>query len=187
MARPDARIRTIQSLRIHLVASGVATAAALLLLLCAALFVPLFVRLGSGAQIDAEILRVADRLLFLHENFWPVALVSLLAPCLSSYLLYNRMTQPLVRFRRAFEEVASGRVPEAVCLRDRDYLNTEAAALNHMLECLRSRAERLGRLRAELADSVAELEELGADERTEQLRQRLKELDEQLGWLVTAH
>ena len=181
----------MESLRVHLVASGVSTAAALLLLLCAALFVPLFVRLGSGAQIDAEILLVADRLLFLHENFWPVALVSLLAPCLSSYVLYSRMTQPLVRFRRAFAEVASGRVPEAVHLRNQDYLNTEAAALNHMLESLRSREERLGRLRAELADSVAELEELGdggdVRERSEQLRQLLKELDEQLGWLVTAH
>ena len=185
MARHDTEPRTLESLCTHLVVSGLSTAAALLLILCVALFVPLFVRLGSGASIDDQVLGVANRLLFLHDNFWPVALVSLLAPCMSSYVLYRRMCQPLVRFRGVFAELSEGRVPGPVRLRGRDYLAAEAAALNHMLDSLCSRAEELARLRTELAECLAEFQDLEGVA-GEQLQRRYKELDGRLGSLLTA-
>ena len=180
--------RNLDSFRAHMLLGTVVSSAALLLLVSLGLFVPLFARLGSGAHLDAEVLLVADRLLFLHENFWPVAVVAMLAPCLSSYVLYRRMTQPLIRVRRVLTEISNGQVPRPLELRSGDYLEAEVFALNSMLESLRSRSRGLESARERLADWVEQIEQLAdCDEQDaclEQLRLQHKELDEQLDWLT---
>jgi methyl-accepting chemotaxis protein len=184
------RERTLESLRVHMLLATLSTAFALTLMLCAALFVPLFVRLGAGNEVTAEVLRVSERLLFLHDHFWPVALVCLAAPCFSSYFLYRRMTEPLVRFRRVFAALASGAVPPPVRLRTGDYLTREVDALNRMLDGLRERARDAESGRAELDDAIVELQELaqadGDELRAgiESLGARYKPLRERLRFLA---
>jgi len=183
------RAYSLGTLRTHMLLGTVASTTALLVIVGLGAFVPLFVRLGSATHLDAEVLRVADHLLFLHENFWPVAVVALVAPCVSCYVLYRRMTRPLIRVRRVFAEIERGHVPRAVALRQGDYLAAEVEALNLMLESLRVRTRALESAREDIAGWVEQVAETGAGEldaaRIEQLRARHKDLDEQLGWLTS--
>jgi len=119
---------------------------ALLLVLSAAVLIPLFHRFDHAASLD-ELRSVTEQILDLHARMWPVVFVSLVSVLLSSWLLYRRMVAPLVRFVRIFERVREGDVPEPITLRATDYLHREAEALNAMLVALRAREAELAALR----------------------------------------
>jgi methyl-accepting chemotaxis protein len=130
------------SFRAHLLWVTTGSTGALLLVLSAALLIPLFTRFESATSLD-ELRNLTAQILELHARLWPVVFVSLVSVFLSSWLLYRRMSAPLVRFVRAFESVREGKIPEPIELRATDYLRREAAALNAMLDALRER-ERAG-------------------------------------------
>jgi hypothetical protein len=106
------------------------------LVIGAALFAPLIARMQSGAASSNEMLVLADRMLTLHARYWPVVLVSLAAVCLSSVLLFARMTAPLVRFWHCFQSITEGTLPEPIHIRRGDYLADEAECLNRMMASL---------------------------------------------------
>jgi len=129
------------SFRAHLVWVTTGSSAALLLVLSAAILLPLFTRFESGAASLDELRTLTGQILDLHARLWPVFFTSLVSVFLSSWLLYRRMSSPLVRFVRAFRAVGEGSLPEPLQLRATDYLRREAEALNAMLEALRARDE----------------------------------------------
>jgi hypothetical protein len=139
------------SFRAHLVWVTTGSTAALLLVLSAAVMIPLFQRFDSAASLD-ELRRVTQQILELHTRLWPVVFTSLMSVFLSSWLLYRRMAAPLVRFVRVFEGVRAGHVPEPLVLRATDYLHREAEALNAMLASLRAREGELEALRRHAGD-----------------------------------
>jgi hypothetical protein len=139
------------SFRAHLMWVTTGSTGALLLVLSAAVLIPLFQRFDSAASLD-ELRGVTQQILDLHTRLWPVVFTSLVSVFLSSWLLYRRMVAPLVRFVRVFDGVREGRVPEPLTLRATDYLRREADALNAMLAALRSREAELAALR-ERADA----------------------------------
>jgi methyl-accepting chemotaxis protein len=134
------------SFRSHLVWVSTGSTGALLLVLSAAVLIPLFHRFDHAASLD-ELRSVTQQILDLHTRLWPVVFVSLVSVFLSSWLLYRRMVAPLVRFMRVFESVREGKVPEPITLRATDYLRREAEALNAMLAALRAREAELETLR----------------------------------------
>ena len=134
------------SFRAHLVWVSTGSTGALLLVLSAAVLIPLFHRFDHAASLD-ELRSVTQQILDLHMRLWPVVFVSLVSVFLSSWLLYRRMVAPLVRFVRVFEGVREGKVPEPITLRATDYLRREAEALNAMLAALRTREAELETLR----------------------------------------
>jgi hypothetical protein len=123
---------------------------ALLLVLSAAVMIPLFQRFDGAASLD-ELRGVTQQILDLHSRMWPVIFTSLVSVFLSSWLLYRRMAAPLVRFVRVFDGVRIGQVPEPLTLRATDYLRREAEALNAMLTALRAREDELRALRERIA------------------------------------
>lgn len=126
------------SFRAHLVWVTTGSTGALLLVLSAAVLIPLFMRFDAATSLD-ELRSLTQQILDLHTRFWPVVFTSLVSVFLSSWLLYRRMVAPLVRFVRVFDAVREGRIPEPITLRAGDYLRREAAALNAMLAALRER------------------------------------------------
>jgi hypothetical protein len=139
------------SFRAHLLWVTTGSTGALLLVLSAAVMIPLFQRFDSAASLD-ELRGVTQQILDLHARLWPVVFTSLVSVFLSSWLLYRRMAAPLVRFVRVFDGVRTGQVPEPLTLRASDYLRSEAEALNAMLEALRAREDELHALRERVAD-----------------------------------
>lgn len=128
------------SFRAHLVWVTTGTTGALLVVLSAAILVPLFMRFDAATSLD-ELRSLTEQILDLHARFWPVVLCSLVSVFLSSWLLYRRMVAPLVRFVRVFDAVRRGEVPDPITLRAGDYLRREAEALNAMLAALRERRD----------------------------------------------
>jgi hypothetical protein len=127
------------SFRAHLLWVTTGSTGALLLVLSAAVLVPLFMRFDAATSLD-ELRGLTQQILDLHTRLWPVVFTSLVSVFLSSWLLYRRMVAPLVRFVRVFDAVREGRIPEPLTLRAGDYLRRESAALNAMLAALRERA-----------------------------------------------
>ena len=134
------------SFRAHLLWVTTGSTGALLLVLSAAVLVPLFSRFESATSLD-ELRSLTQQILDLHARLWPVVFTSLVSVFLSSWLLYRRMVAPLVRFVRIFDGVREGRLPEPITLRASDYLRREAEALNAMLVALRAREAELALLR----------------------------------------
>jgi methyl-accepting chemotaxis protein len=128
------------SFRSHLVWVTTGSTGALLLVLSAAVLIPLFSRFDGATSLD-ELRSLTGQILDLHARLWPVVLTSLVSVFLSSWLLYRRMVAPLVRFVRVFESVRRGEIPDPLTLRATDYLRREAEALNAMLAVLRERAD----------------------------------------------
>jgi methyl-accepting chemotaxis protein len=139
------------SFRSHLLWVTTGSTGALLLVLSAAVLIPLFSRFESATSLD-ELRSLTQQILDLHARLWPVVFTSLLSVFLSSWLLYRRMVAPLVRFVRIFDGVREGRLPEPITLRTSDYLRREAEALNAMLVALRAREAELALLRERAAD-----------------------------------
>jgi methyl-accepting chemotaxis protein len=159
----DQANRSLRTFRIHLALTAAIATATFALVIAAAQFAPLM------AQIDRNDLDWATRggmaayLLELHASYWPVVAVTLAASVVSGLLLFQRMTQPLVRFVRAFELIARGERPRPIVIRRTDYLSDEARALNRMLDALATRSAASDSLLARLDESLEELAVLDLD------------------------
>jgi hypothetical protein len=127
------------SFRAHLLWVTGGFTAALLGIGAAAVFVPLFQRFDAGVDSPDELLRLTAEILETHARYWPVAATALCSTLACSWVLQARMRSPLFRFVAAFRALAVGCVPEAVVIRETDYVHEECAELNAMLEALRAR------------------------------------------------
>ncbi len=160
----DARRRS--TLRLHLVITSVTATAGFAAVIAVSLFVPVMTHLGRDGLRPDEMIGVADHILFLHAGFWPVVAVSLFCSMASGVWLYERMKAPLVRWVRAYSEIAADRVPDPVVIRRTDYLHEEADALNRMIEALRGRRAALDACAGALREALGVLEsELPAEHR----------------------
>jgi methyl-accepting chemotaxis protein len=156
-------------------------------ILSLALFLPVILDLHASADNPERALRAADRLLYLHDTFWLVVVVSLLAIGLHAVRLSHRIAGPLYRYRRIFESLVEGNILDPIIPRKGDYLLEETGALNRMLEKLRSGVKDLRESHFRLSEEVQLLASLGEDGNAEEVLkqvsgifERIKETDEQL-------
>jgi hypothetical protein len=171
--------RRRSTFRQHLVLTSVSSTAVFAGLVGASLFVPLVIQLDRSDLDRQTAGTIAEHILYLHRNFWPMVLGALLASAASGVLLYQRMTGPLVRFMHAFAQVSRGVLPSKLILRRLDYLTDEAHALNAMIDALgeRAAARQAGLARGlELVDDLAACASRTDDERRilDDLREALK-------------
>jgi len=68
----------------------------------------------------------------------------------------HRIAGPVYRFRRTLQQVSKGEVPEEVRLREGDFFVETAEDLNHLLQFLRERRERIQNLRRRLEEAGRE-------------------------------
>lgn len=127
------------SFRAHLLWVPLAFTTALLLVMAAAVFIPLFQRFDAGAGSLAELGRLTGEILDLHARLWPVIGTSLLSVLGCSWWLQRRMSAPLFRFVNAFRALKAGAIPDPIVIRATDYVQKECAALNDLLASLRER------------------------------------------------
>jgi len=142
-------------------------------------FAPAVVRLEFGSGSLDEIAVLAEEILQIHAVVWPVVVACLISVTLASLFLFNRMTEPLLRFTRVFENVRQGRFPDPIELRGRDYLKREAKALNEMTTELRSLVGEIKRNQRNLSGTIEEVAEALSENDTARLPALLSVLGEQ--------
>lgn len=99
----------------------------------------------------------ADQLLWLHAAVWPALVLVLVAMGAVLVATSHRIAGPLVRFKRVFAAVRDGRLPARVRLRRGDFLTTEAAVLEGMLDAQRRFHEELHGRVASVLDAATRL------------------------------
>jgi methyl-accepting chemotaxis protein len=142
------------------------------------LFLPPIVQLQMGYPDAPETLQAADRLLFMHRTFWPVALVSLIAIGLHAVRFSHKVAGPLYRHKRVFRSIKDGRIPEAIRLRKGDHLTGETDVLNQMLDGLRARLSEFREDQAQINESLREIAALGEEGRDKEVSKRITEVTE---------
>lgn len=152
-----------QSLCLH----GLALVSFVLAVVTLGIFLPLVWQLGaarSGQDVSAD---SAIVMLYMHERFWGIALVSFVFVVARILQVSHRIAGPLVRYKRNLRLLAAGSLPPPLRTRRRDYLKEEVACLNDAVAGVRSRLEGIraahARLQRELAAAV---ERQGATERS---------------------
>lgn len=162
---------------IHLLLAAIGSTAVFALVIAAALFAPLIARMQSGIPSSSEMLVLADRMLTFHARYWPIVLMSLAAVCVSSLLLFERMTAPLVRFLRCFESITKGELPNPIHLRRGDYLTDEAECLNTMMVSLGVWLDELRDHSDGIHRALADLVACGGDGSREQRNVHIAQLE----------
>jgi len=150
--------RSLNTFRLHLILTATIVTAGFAIVVGTVLFVPLFAQLDRPDLDRDAMASLADYLLQLHVSYWPVVVGMIVASIASAMMLFQRMTSPLVRFVRVFEGVGRGEIPNPLQLRNRDYLQPEASALNEMLRALSERANADAQDLFRLDEALLELE-----------------------------
>ena len=114
------------------------------------LFIPLMIELDKSYVGSQEDFIAAERILYLHEKFWPAMLLCFFAMGCHSIFISHKIVGPLYRFNLIFNAIKEGTVPTPIRLRKGDYLYSEMENINQMLE-------RLGDKLTELQESQATL------------------------------
>jgi methyl-accepting chemotaxis protein len=141
-------------------------------------FLPPMIQLQTGDPYSPQTLQAADRFLFLHGNFWPVVLISLIAIGLHAIRLSHRLAGPLYRYKRIFRSLKEGKIPEAIHPRRGDYLLEETAALNQMLDALRVRLSEFREDQAQINESIREIAGLAEKGKKKEASKRIAEVTE---------
>ncbi len=170
--------RAHRRLLFHLLLASSSAAVVFVGVLAVAAFVPLIAKMQGGNASADETILVANRILTLHARFWPVAVASFAAVCLSAAVLASRMTNPLVRFVRAFRSLEGRSLPRKIRLRRRDYLTDEADCLNEMLASLERWLDEVQGRGAAVHEAIAELAEHGLATDTDDFALRLHALQD---------
>ena len=171
------------SFGIHLFLATLSMSAIFMIVAGAITFAPAVIQLEFGNGSLDQVAVLTEEILQTHAVVWPVVVACLIAVTITSLFLFNRMTEPLLRFTRIFEAIRQGKLPDPIGLRGRDYLKREAVALNEMMAELRSMIGEIKRRQRELSgtlEEVAEIASLGDPERIAELVSTLSEQDKSL-------
>jgi len=161
----------------HLLLTTLSMSAIFMIVAGAITFAPAVVQLEFGSGSLDQVAVLTQEILQIHAVVWPVVVACLIAVTLTSLLLFNRMTEPLLRFMKIFESIRQGNLPDPIELRGRDYLKREARALNEMTAELRSLIGEIKRSQLDLSGTIEEVAEtLSQDDPT-----RIAELVNTLG------
>ncbi len=153
------------------------------------LFIPLMMELDNSDIGSAAALLATNRILYLHQKFWPALLLSLVAIGCHSILISHKIAGPLYRFNLIFKAIKEGIVPAPTQLRRSDYLHGEMENINQMLEGLRDKLTGLQKAQGNLNRSIikckdtvrhASMNELINE--IEDLAEEGKKLEEKLGY-----
>ena len=153
------------------------------------LFIPLMMELDNSDPGSARAILATNRILYLHEKFWPALLLSLLAIGCHSIIISHKIAGPLYRFDLIFKAIKEGIVPAPTRLRRGDYLHSEMENINQMLEGLRNKLTDLQNIQAHLNRSMMKCKDAARHasinefiKEMEGLVEEGKKLEEKLGY-----
>lgn len=117
--------------------------------------VPLIWQLSDGGSADHEGPGII--MCYLHERFWPIALISALIVAGSALHFSHRIAGPLVRVRRYLRRLGDGEIPPALQTRRRDFLKNEVECLNFATDGIARRIAAVHRAQHAVELAFAEL------------------------------
>jgi methyl-accepting chemotaxis protein len=162
----------------HLLLATLSFSAFFMLIAGAITFAPAVIRLEFGSGSLDQVAVLTREILEIHAVVWPVVVACLIAVTLTSLFLFNRMTEPLMRFVRVFDCLRRGEIPDPIELRGRDYLKREAQALNELTAGLHLRIGEIKRRQVDLSCAIEEVAEAVSRGDSEQLATLIGELGE---------
>lgn len=142
------------------------------------LFIPLFTELGKPGATSLKLQQAAKMVLYLHENFWPAVLLSLLLICFLSIRTSHRIAGPLYRVILVLESLKKGKLSKPVHGRKGDHLNAEIEITNRMLEGLRIHMGEIQKAQADLNDAIAACSKVIGHASSEELTNLMKDIRE---------
>lgn len=148
------------------------------LVLGCTLFLPVILELHRAEGFSEEALTAANQMLYLDAHFWPAVLLSVVLIALHSIRTSHRIAGPLYRFSAVFREIEQGRLPDPISLRKGDYLQTDAEAINRMIDSLRDRMEQVRASEDLLREVVADLARIPRIPETAELQHHAKGISE---------
>jgi len=153
------------------------------------LFIPLMMELDKSDIGSARALLATNRILYLHEKFWPALLLSLFVIGCHSIYISHKIAGPLYRFNLIFKAIKEGIVPAPIRLRTGDYLYREMENINQMLEQLRDKLTEFQEAQAHLNRSIIKCKDTAGHssmnsliKEMEDLIEEGKKLEEKLGY-----
>ena len=151
--------RVTSSLQYRFVAISISYSFIIACFFAIAVFVPDMVEMRDQSLNPAVRGIAASRVLTKNLWVWPTILALIIALALHSFFLFKKITGPLYRFRRAFEELESGNLLLRCKLRKGDYLHAEEEALNDMIKVIHERLKGVKQSTKGMIKSIGELEQ----------------------------
>lgn len=125
--------------------------ALLLIVLGVGVFYPLIQAIESGRDADDAV----ATMLYMHQHFWPVALLCVFLAMVVSVQITHRIAGPLFRLKDRLTILGRGEFPRVVMTRKNDYLKSEILILNDAIEAI---AVATDEIKAAESEVVRELE-----------------------------
>ncbi|KPK01368.1 MAG: hypothetical protein AMK71_05845 [Nitrospira bacterium SG8_35_4] len=149
-----------------------------LLVIAAALFVPLMVNLkADGGNISKKALESANNLIFLHNNFWLPSLLCLVSISIHSIRTSHRIAGPIYRLNTLVDSIKQGILPAPLhSLRKGDYLKEEFNNISGMLDNLRLNLGDIQSTHEDLNKTIAQCNELSGTASQDALMKSINEI-----------
>jgi hypothetical protein len=143
------------------------------------LFIPLMMELDQSEIGSARALLATNRILYLHEKFWPALLLSLFVIGCHSIFISHKIAGPLHRFNLTFKAIKEGIIPSPIRLRRGDYLYSEMENINQMLEGLRDKLTELQETQTHLNRSIIKCKDTVSHSSMNELIKEMEDLVEE--------
>jgi methyl-accepting chemotaxis protein len=142
------------------------------------LFIPLFTELDRVGATSLKLHQTANMVLYLHENFWPAFILSLVLIGFLSTRTSHRIAGPLYRIVLVLESLKKGTLPKPIHSRKGDHLHAEIEITNQMIEGLRGHAGELQQEQAALKEAIAACSRAIGHASREELANLMKDVNE---------
>ena len=113
------------------------------LILAAALFTPVIIRLQNGDLSSPQVQAAANEFLVLHTRLWGPLFGAFVLLVLHNIVVTHRVAGPLFGIRRYLKSVGDGDLSSPVRVRNNDYLQKEAKVASEMVASLSDKIHRL--------------------------------------------
>jgi len=144
----------------------------------AALFIPLMVELGKAEEFSEKSLQTANLILYLHSNFWPAVLLSLIFIALHSIRTSHRIAGPFYRLNIVFRAMKEGSLPRPILLRKGDYFFPEIELFNQMIEKFRGKVTEVQGAQAQLSEAISECSKVTSHASKEEIIEQVNKITE---------
>ena len=144
----------------------------------ASLFIPLMVELGKAEEFSEKSLQTANLILYLHSNFWPAVLLSLIFIGLHSVRTSHRIAGPFYRLNLVFRAMKEGNLPRPILLRKGDYFFPEIELFNQMIEKFRGKVTEVQGAQAQLNEAISECSKVTSHASKEEIIEHVNNITE---------
>jgi len=144
----------------------------------ASLFIPLMVEMSKAEEFSEKSLQTANLILYLHSNFWPAVLLSLIFIALHSIRTSHRIAGPFYRLNIVFRAMKEGSLPRPIQLRRGDYFFPEIELFNQMIENFRAKVTEVQGAQIQLDEAISECSKVTGHASKEEIIEHVNNITE---------